>query len=267
MSKPIAQHSDGSNCYTPNCSLGHMSSSTVAARMGDVSGFLKAKETETAKNVHSPTTYKMLEYGSSNYNLFMQKSEDLTNQVSAQEFKAISEYTGWAYQQYYGFLEGTNEDGSPFGSQYDELTQTQLKGGLQAGVASLDSVISKAGKLDNPVTVFRGERPPKNISLEAHLATSFPVGQKINVKRYLSTSLDPKIASETVGSDENSSYVLVIQTKEGAMLGEHISEQGLREKEVLLPRDRTYKVERISTDFVQWGSTKRKHATVYLTAE
>ena len=269
MSKPIARHSDGSNCYTVGCSLGHVSNALQAARSNDVAGYLKARDLENQQKTVkvSPQTHRALEYGTENYNLFVKKSDELTAVVDGKEVQSVVEYTGWAYKQYYSFLEGKNKDGSEFGSEYDDATKAQLTRAVGAGVARIDSLISKAGKLPKPVAVYRGEKVPAGVSITEHLSKKFPIGEKINIKRFLSTSLDPKIASEITGEDTSSSYVLVIKTKEGAMLGEYTSEHGLREKEVLLPRDKSYKVERIASDVIQWGNTRRTHATVYLTME
>jgi len=266
------RHSDGTDCYTPNCTLGNTSTSIQSAIANkDVSAYLAARSQQEAKKAtptsSKPRTLRSLEYGTENYNLFITKAEELTEKVDAKEVQSVVEYTGWAYQQYYGYLEGKNEDGMVFGSQYDEATNAQLNRVLGAGVARMDSLISKAGTMKKPVEVFRGEKPPKGVSTVEHLAKNFPIGGKVNIKRYLSTTMDPKIASEITGDNNDESYVLVIRTKEGAALGEYTSEHGLREKEVLLPRDRTYKVDRIGRDIIQWGSTRKNHTTVYLTME
>jgi hypothetical protein len=261
-------HRDGSNCWTKNCSLEHVGISDQFFKSGDISAFLDAKtlEEKSVKNPFLPETksFRSLEYGSENYKLFIQQSEELQSQVSGAEYQALSEYTGWAFKQFYGYLENQNRDGSEFGSQYDDETKAKLKNALASGVKNLDSFVAKAGTLPKPVQVFRGESLPAGTDLDATLAQRYPVGKTVNMKRFLSTSLDPKVASEITG-DKKESYVLVIKTKTGAMLGGDISEQGLREKEVILPRDRKYRVEKITTDTIQWGTTKKTHKTVHLT--
>lgn len=47
MSKAPYRHSDGSDCYTKNCSLGHYTNSDSAIAKGDINAFLDAKEQET----------------------------------------------------------------------------------------------------------------------------------------------------------------------------------------------------------------------------
>lgn len=264
---PYRHKHDGSNCWTRNCSLDHVSSLQQAAEAGDTAGYLEAKKAIDMKaSQKTSQTFQALEYGSENYKAFMQKSERLVEQVEGHEFKTMVEYTGWAYRHYYGYLEGKNRDGSDFGSQHDEETRKTLTAGLASGVKNLDSLIAKAEKFDKPINVFRGEKTPKGVPLAQHLASKFQVGKSVEIKQFLSTSMDPKVASEIISDDPNS-YVLVIRTKEGAALGEYLSEQGLREKEIVLPRDRKYKVDRIGSDTIQWGSTRKKHTTVYLTME
>ena len=262
------RHNDGSNCYTQNCSLGHIANSIQQAHNGNVSGFLAARAKEDTQKTNSqPKAFSSLEYGSDNYKLFMSKADDVVNNITAKEHRAVMEYTGWAYQQYYSYLEGQNEDGTEFGSQYDEATRTQLKNGLASGVANMDNLMAKVGKFDKPVTVFRGEKPPKGVSVAEHLSKTYPLGGNVSIKRFLSTSMDAKVASEIVGENTDNSYVIVIKAKEGVMLGEEMSEHGLREKEVILPRDKKYRVENISSSVIKWGSTKRNHTTVHLTME
>lgn len=261
MSKPIGKHKDGSNCYTRNCSLDHYSfSSQIAELKTNIDSLFEDKKT----SLPSSKTFRSLEYGTEDYNFFRNKAEESESTMTGSEYKAVSEYTGWAYKHYYGFLEGKETDGSPFGSNLDPDLRNKLISSLEHGTSQIDAFISKSGKFPKPVTVFRGERTPKGVSMAEHLAKNYPVGKEVEIKRYLSTSMDPKIASEITG-ESSDSYVLVIKTKEGVMLGENISEQGLREKEVLLPRDKKYKVTNVSNDTIQWGSTKRNHVTVHLT--
>lgn len=46
MSKAPYRHSDGSDCYTKNCSLGHYTSTDAAIAKGDINAFLDAKEAD-----------------------------------------------------------------------------------------------------------------------------------------------------------------------------------------------------------------------------
>lgn len=264
------RHTDGSNCWTKNCSLDHMGASNSFIKANDVSGFLSARELEQ-KPTENPFLPKQkdihaLEYGSDDYKLFINRSEELELQVSAEEYKTVSEYTGWAFKEYYGFLEGKNRDGSAFGAQYEGETKEALLKKLATGVNHLDNLVAKAGMLPKPVQVFRGEKPPKGMSAAEHLKSAYPVGGTITVSRFLSTSMDAKVASEITSSSDNS-YVLAIRTREGAMLSGNISEHGLREKEVLLPRNRSYRVESISEAVIHWGGTKKVHTVVNLILE
>lgn len=258
------RHADGTDCYTKDCSLGHVSSVHQAVLDRNVSAYLTARAAED-KSAQRVNTFRSLEYGTPLYKTFVEQSSALSSQATGKEVQAVVEYTGWAYQQYYSFFEGKNSDGSVFGSQYDESTRERLGKALNHGASQIDSFIAKGGKFKKPVQVFRGESVPAGKTLEQHLNETYPVGKSVNVKRFLSTSLDPKIASDITGSNE--SYVVVITTREGAMLDESTSEHGLREKEVLLPRNRDYRVERVSRDVFQWGSTKKTHTTVYLTLQ
>lgn len=262
MSKPIGKHKDGSNCYTRNCSLDHFDINTQISELKNNINTIFDNKKPASPPVSK--TFRSLEYGTDDYNFFRKKAEESESTMTGSEYKAVSEYTGWAYQHYYGFLEGKEADGTPFGSKLDEELRNKLLTSLQHGTTQIDAFINKSGKFPKPVKVFRGEKAPIGVPLTEHLAKTYPVGQEVEIKRYLSTSMDPKIASEITGDSANN-YILVITTKEGVMLGENISEQGLREKEVLLPRDKKYKVSHISNDTIQWGSTKKKHVTVHLT--
>jgi len=250
------QHSDGSPCWTKNCSLDHVATINQAIKNNDPKSYLEARAAVDNRSVtqKQTTTHRALEYNSANYRLFINRAEELDSKIVGDEAKAVMEYTGWAYQDYYAYLEGTSGELNP-----------QKERALIMGALSIDSAIKKAGKLDKPIAVFRGEKAPAGVSVTDHLAATFPVGEDVKIKRYLSTSMDAKVASEITGDNASSSYLVVIKTAEGAMLSENTSEHGLREKEVLLPRNRTYHVDSISSDAVSWGTTKKQHVTVHLT--
>lgn len=259
MSRPIGKHSDGSNCYTRNCSLEHQTTEKDRVKQ------LQTKINNTLNEVKkpSPQIFRSLEYGTDDYNFFRSKAEAAEETITGDEYRAVNEYTGWAFKHYYGFMEGTNRDGTEFGSNLEEPLRSQLTTALTKGITHIDAFITKSGTFPKPITVYRGEKPPHGVTVTEHLSKTFQIGSTVQVKRYLSTSMDAKIASEIVDKTPES-YILVITTKEGAMLGENISEQGLREKEVLLPRNREYKVKNINTSIIQYGSTKKTHTTVHL---
>lgn len=264
MGKPIGKHKDGSNCYTRNCSLDHFNveSQIMQLQANITNAFQKPEQKQP---ISKNKTHRSLEYGTPEYKFFCEKAEQSESTMTGKEYKAVSEYTGWAFKHYYAYFEGKHSDGSPFGSKLDAPLKEQLTRMLEDGANNIDNFIARSGRFSKPVTVYRGEKPPKGVSVADHLAKTYPIGGEIEIKRYLSTTMDPKIASEITNSTSEN-YILVIDTKEGAMLGENISEQGLREKEVLLPRNKKYKVSHISNDTIQWGPNKKTHVTVHLTA-
>ena len=215
------------------------------------------------KEERTMKTFKPLAYGSEPYKLFLNQANKLEPQIVLSEFEAIMQYTSWGYQHYYGFLENVNVDGTTFGSQYDEDTQTKLINALTKGVNLIDSVIAKNGFTDVPVNVFRAEKAFNVDNLEMFLKETYSVDETVTFKRFLSTSMNPQIASELINDDET--YMLVISASEGAYLGGSISEQGLREKEVLLPRNRSYKVTSVGKSVVKNGSSSKEVPTVFLT--
>lgn len=58
MSKAPYRHSDGSDCYTVNCSRGHYTSADAAIAKGDINAFLDAKEAEVKP---LPTDFVMVD--------------------------------------------------------------------------------------------------------------------------------------------------------------------------------------------------------------
>lgn len=263
MGNPIGKHKDGSNCYTRNCSLDHASHQYQISSLQNQISAAFDNSVVSGSQPKSGQVFRSLEYGTPEYKFFRDKADESEMSMTSSEYKAISEYTGWAFKHYYSYIEGKHSNGEVFGSGMDDDLKNQLTSVLDKGLNNIDTFIARSGKFPKPVKVFRGEKPPRNVDLADHIANTFPVGQTIDVKRYMSTSMDAKIASEITGDNVNG-YMVVIETREGAMLGENISEQGLREKEVLLPRDRKYEVVDVSDSTVQWGSTKKKHLTVHL---
>lgn len=254
-SKAPYRHADKSNCWTKNCSRNHVSNTSPKFIF---------PENDFNKNSQPVECYKSLEYGGEDYKSFVENAEGLVMQVTASEVQSLFEYTGSEYKSYYGFLEGTNRDGSKYGSQFPELERDNIMYKLDGGVRNLDSIIAKAGRFNKPTKVFRGETPPAGVNVMEHLLKNYPVGEVVNVKRFLSTSLEPLVASNTIG-DKAGSYLLVITANEGAAIGDGLSEQGLREKEILLPRNKEYKVTKVSEVIVKAGFKDKKHIAVHLT--
>ena len=244
------RHQDGSNCWTKNCKLSHVKNSTPS--------FVFPERPEPPKS----RIYSSLEYGSSGYNSFIAGTKSLAEKASADEVKAVFEYSGWLYKEYYSYLEGKNADGSEYGSQYEDNFREAITRAMANNCTKMDSLISKAGVLPKPVTVFRGERFPEGVDPARFLAEKFPKGGRVHMKRYLSTSLEPKVATDITG--DAPSYVMVIEARKGAMLGDELSEQGLREREMLLPRNTEYEVVSVESSVFRFGPNKKKEITVHL---
>ena len=110
----------------------------------------------------------------------------------------------------------------------------------QSEAKFIDSAIAK-GTLSKPATLYRGAD-----------ATGMKVGQTITEKGYLSTSREPTVAEEFVGSSEGTakSAIMVIKAPKGMNVG-HMEALSVvpDEREVLFPRGTKYKVDKINNSY------------------
>lgn len=249
------------------------------AATNDLNSYMKIREEQERKKIdhrklfndkersRKAPVFRSLVYGTKSYNMFISHSEALRDSIDQREFQTIMEYTGWAYTLYRGYYTGVTKTGEKFGEKYPLELKAKLFNSLRINSERMDSIISKAGKLDKPVSVFRGEKI-RDQSLGEFLK-NYEVGSVIEIPYYPSTSFDPKIASEFTGktqSENDKSVVYVIRTKEGAMLHGDVSEQGFREKEMILPRGRKYRVDKIAKGTIEISPTnKHRHTFVYMT--
>lgn len=160
-----------------------------------------------------------LQYGTPVYNKFIQDAEKVSQSLTANEVKALFEYTGWFYAGYQEFL--NRPANSPV-----KLSDASFV----VGVESLDSATAKTVNTVNR-TLYRG----------AMSTVDHNVGDTVTFTSFISTTVNPQVAVDIISSKENG-VIYEFHTHEGIELNDSTSEQGLREKEVLLGRGKTFTV-------------------------
>jgi hypothetical protein len=132
---------------------------------------------------------------------------------------------------------------------------------MEKQIALLDSAIAKAAPVDTPRKLYRGMVIPNHIEdLNQFFEDKFTPGTVFSQKSYMSTSLNPSLAvtfSEPFTVPQNRTVIMEIISKNGAPLGNDLSAMGIKEQEVLLPRNTKFKVVAIQRDvhFV-WGNSE-----------
>lgn len=194
---------------------------------------------------------KSLVYGSETYQRFLTEVEHSNTVLNDLEKKAIFEYTGWFYKQYYSFL---NND--------EPLSKPSPI--IQEGLPFLDAALQKSSRNHNMI-LFHGL--PKKLHAKYDYLKHIQLDADEHVfirKSFMSTSVDPKVASNNTGSVAHS-IVFEIHSNDGIALGSETSEMGISEKEILLPRGKNFKVTAVEHDveFV-WGPTRNVHTVVRL---
>lgn len=143
----------------------------------------------------------------------------VASQLTAAETQAVFEYTGWFYAGYQEFLN------RPADAPIKLSDATYV-----AGVEHLDSATSKVVNTDTRI-LYRG----------AVTDTLPEVGDDVVFTSYISTTINSQVAVDIIGS-KNNGVIYEFLTAEGIELNDSTSEQGLREKEVLLGRNKTFTV-------------------------
>ena len=164
-------------------------------------------------------------------------SDDLT----PEERSVVSEYTLSDYSVINGDLLGKHPKQVPAGSV--------VRPGYEKSVEVLDRVTSK--KLSKPITVFSGLNPEAWGDVDKLLQT----GDVVKRKGYLSSSIDPSVAGTFTWSDNP--LVAEVTTDRGLYVDPISKNAG--EKEVLLPRNASYKVTGVEDRMVEVQSNGKKY--------
>lgn len=189
-----------------------------------------------------PAIRHALQYGSSDYNSFIAHADAVASQLTAAEAQAVFEYTGWFYAGYQEFL---NRDA--------DAPVKLSDASYVAGVEHLDTATAKT-VCDDARTLYRG----------GVVAEIPQVGDDVVFTSYISTSVNPQVAVDIIKSNPNG-VIYEFLTTDGIELNDATSEQGLREKEVLLGRNKTFTVANVhhNVEFKN-GSRSSRHTVVVL---
>jgi hypothetical protein len=165
------------------------------------------------------------------------------------ERKSVEYYTemGHYYMGQYLQDEATDGEFSDFKYEGKPLHRQYV----MDAVAKVDSALARSDKPDSARMLYRGMKVPSEVPLDevpSWLAERFPVDGVVSQPNFMSTTLNPKVASWffAMGKDSTTSperaVIFEIISKQGAPLGRGTSCHGLAEAEVLLPRDAKLKV-------------------------
>lgn len=196
----------------------------------------------------SPTR-EALVYQSLQYQEFINQVAYADAVLTNDEKRAIFEYTGTFYRDYQSFCKNTH------------TTVSRL---VTDSLPHLDSALHKSSHTHN-LPLYHGIPKNRQNSMSYLRGLQHSLKKSLLIRKsFFSTSVDPKIASDITGGVEGS-IVFEIFTTDGIALGAETSEFGIREKEILLPRNKTFQIVDIVEDVVfSWGSSKRKHTLVQL---
>jgi len=156
--------------------------------------------------------------------------------------KELQDYTGAHFVPIRDYLNGVNlETNEPLNLTPEEEAD------LKSRVTRLDEAISLAEKPSQPRKLYRGISVNESHGdIEDWISKNYPVGETVEQKSYMSSSMNPHQAvyfgETTTGTQPEREIVFEFLTKEGAPLGDETSMLGLREQEVILPRNSKFKV-------------------------
>jgi hypothetical protein len=183
---------------------------------------------------------------------------------------SLRAYTQYEYSNIKSYLHGQNMNGNletiePVPMEDDQVKYTVEKMHL------IDEALEHAAAPESERALYRGMRVPNWVDsdqIKPWIHENFPVGGVVSQKSFMSTSMNPTL---TVGmfsvaktpngrdsKDSDRSVVIEIMSKQGAPLGELLSEHGNDETEILMPRDAKFRVVSVHED-VRYLSMKQSH--------
>jgi len=183
------------------------------------------------------------------YKTFIEEADRFANSVTDQvQIDSILRYTSHNFEEIRNYLNGKNL------SRNSELKiEPEDQTLLAENVAAIDSALSLAEPPPSHRKLYRGLAVTQaHGDISQWVSTHFPLGKTVQQKSYMSTSLNPSVAV-TFGSvgiadlgnpNEKSAIPVVFEilSKQGAPLGDQLHSVGVREQEVLLPREAKFKV-------------------------
>lgn len=178
---------------------------------------------------------------------------------SDEQKEAMNDYTGISNDPVNHYLRDHDGYVDRLSSLNPEV-QERVLADMGKLVKDLDSVFESAPVRDEPRTVYRVVQQDltKSFTSSEEFADRLgvgSVGEVVEFKSFLSTSIDPHFIARWVGKDEeNTAVVFVINDRRGVPVDstataahEHIYTQK-SEREILLPRDSKFRVTRVARD-------------------
>ena len=202
-----------------------------------------------ALELDKSSTRDALVYQNDTYNAFMSEVAYANSVLSNLEKRSLFEYSGWAFKDYQLYLK-------------DQTTPTGKV--VKEGLPHMDSALAKSSNRHDLI-LYHGLAKEHQTNMDRVKDLQFAVKNKLLIRTsFFSTSVDPKVASDVTGG-VNNSVVFEIFSSDGIALGEETSECGIKEKEVLLPRGKSFEVlDVIENVSFLWGFTKRIHTVIQL---
>ena len=170
-----------------------------------------------------------------------------TTTLTTKESEALKAYRGANASD-----EDEEEELSPHYKDVNDYLRSGSGGTpqIKSTIAGLDSAIGKS-TLSADTQLYRGA------SLPSSMVSSFSVGSQIQDKAFVSTSTDRGVATQFMdGGRGTSDVVFTIRAPKGSNA---LTVDGSSEKEVLLPRGSSFKIDSISK-----ASNGEIHVSVYL---
>lgn len=187
-----------------------------------------------------------VEPGTESYQKFSRAGRTFNKRITDEERQHIREYTKMGFREVRDYLNGHplhSED-----EEYDVSDETRKN--LDTQIEHLDSALAKAPKPREPRTLYRGMVSPwsANEDVVGWVSEKFPIGSVVNHASYMSTSLHMQVAKKFTGITEGRGFIMEIVSSSGAALNYETSDYGESEREILLPRNSSFKVVSITPD-------------------
>lgn len=164
-----------------------------------------------------------------------------------------------------GTRNGLHDDDQTKPDYYEEADRQWI---LKA-VDKLDEAFTKVTPPAEPRMVYRGMNVPLRIpanEVKQWVRDNFKAGAVLSQKNYMSTSMNPRIATEDFSAydqdEANRGVVFEILSKKGIPMGEDTSIMGLKELEVLMPRETRFRIVSVTEDVDYTNRRKNPVRTV-----
>lgn len=296
MSKPIAKHDDGSNCYTKNCKRRTASSSPLQNSLTQQISSLKEQQANTPSQlIPSGIVRKGLnsKEGRDKLEELYVASEKFEETLTREQKNSLSRYKFTTFRYVNDYLNG----GKKFLADHylarkgSKMSKEDVESYAQAAerdIPALDNALSAYSGNKEPQRLFRAYRvyPSKpggkttKKDIQDYVASKYKIGEVIEHPAYLSTSADSDYMLVSCEMKPEQIIVHEILSDKGVPLVER-NRPGVKsiqnaEKEHLIPRGAKLRVVNISEEtysssyprygilpFTLWGHMpQRKKFTV-----